>query len=273
MMKTVKKVWLFCAVCALAATGTSCQKEKLAEEVKGNYCGYTLAQNNYFSDYFTAGESLSVTKTGDDEVKVSFVSPTWGSFVLEGVTVKQSGKNHSLSGNGKVTLRDKEYACSLTANVGSFSNANFTFEVPGLMAGGTRVVFHTGTASTGYYVAGTYKGSLSMTVSGNDYGSTDTSITLKGESGNKVSIALPAVGSGKMSIPSVTLTDIPLTTSDYQSFSIPSTEVAFTDSESGTRYAGTLEGRVSGEELHLSYSLKPGAMPMSIDFTFGPVSR
>lgn len=127
--------------------------------------------------------------------------------------------------------------------------------------------------STGYYVSGTYEGKLSMTVSGTDQGSLDTAVTLIGEDGNKVSIALPAMGSGKMSIPAVTLTGIPLTTSDYRQFTIPSTEVAFTGGESGTKYTGKLEGNVTGAKLYLKYSLKPGAMPMNIDFEFVPVTE
>lgn len=57
--------------------------------------------------------------------------------------------------------------------------------------------------STGYYVSGTYEGKLSMTVSGTDQGSLDTAVTLIGEDGNKVSIALPAMGCFRMRMTSM----------------------------------------------------------------------
>ena len=137
--------------------------------------------------------------------------------------------------------------------------------------GGTSVVFKTGKASTGYYVADKYKGHLTMSVSGQEQGNCDTSIVLSAQENNQVSITLPEIGSGNMSIPETTIENIVVSTTDYKVFTINEQEISFTNPTSGTKYTGTLSGSISESGLQLNYSLKPGAMPMSIVFTFTPL--
>ena len=288
-MKTVKnlsKSIMVMAIVAFAISLTSCKKDQtkqdqkqeedviLSEKVAGTYNGYTLASCNYFKDNFTADETLSITKVDNEKVNITFASGTWGDFSISNATVTQSGNTYSISGEGKTSMghggQTNEYACSIAATINTTDNATITFNIPAVM-GGTSVVFKTGKASTGYYVADKYKGHLTMSVSGQEQGNCDTSIVLSAQENNQVSITLPEIGSGNMSIPETTIENIVVSTTDYKVFTINEQEISFTNPTSGTKYTGTLSGSISESGLQLNYSLKPGAMPMSIVFTFTPL--
>lgn len=285
-MKTVTKFSksiMVMAIVAFAISLTSCKKDKtkedqkqedviLSEKVAGNYDGYTLASCNYFKDNFTADEKLSITKVDNEKVNITFSSGTWGDFSISNATVTQSGNTYSISGEGKTSMghggQTNEYACNVTATVNATDNATITFNIPAVM-GGTSVVFKTGKASTGYYIAGKYRGNLAMSVSGQEMGNVDTIMTFAAQENNLAKLTIPAIGSGNMNIPETTIENISVSTTDYKSFTIDEQALSFT--VNSTKYTGTLKGTVSENgDLNLEYALKPSAMPMNINFVFKP---
>ena len=113
-------------------------------------------------------------------------------------------------------------------------------------------------------VAKTYVGTLSYGVS--EMTDVEASVELKAHGDDKIDIVLPKIGEGMMSIPEITLNGIAVSTTDNKVFAIAETEINQTVGT--TNYVGTLGGNVDNGKLTLNYALKPGAMPMSITFTF-----
>ena len=253
-------------------TFTSCNKEKAADKVDGAYKGYTLASSNYFSDMFDADQSMTLTKMAENTVDVSFSSSTWGTFAVSEAVVEGKEAPLTLSGNGTVKMASmqgevKEYACSLTATVyGADSDKNmFDFTVPDVM-GGTKVVFYTNTPDPAYYVAGNYNGTVIYSVGSTEYDPVAATVKLTKSGSGKVNIVLPEVGSGQMSIPALEISDIEVTTTDKEVFTLVEKEVSLT--VGSVTYTGKVSGTYTNDSLTLNYSLKPGAMPMYINFVF-----
>ncbi len=121
-------------------------------------------------------------------------------------------------------------------------------------------------ASTDSYVASTYKGSVVMSVGGTNYDPFDAEIKLEGNGKNAVKLTLPEVSSGMSTIPALTVGNISVTTSDYKRFIL--SETSFDQTVNDTKYSGKVSGTVNDGKLTLNYSVKPGAMPMSINFVF-----
>lgn len=277
MKKTT--TFLIMAFAVMMLGFASCNKDKnkdnasvvtdLTEQVVGTYEGYTLAGSNFFSDMFTPDETFVIGKNSQNTVNVTFESKAWGSFTIEGATVTGSSAPYSISGSGVCKMgmggQYKDYDCTFSAKIYGTDNDEISFEVPSVM-GGTTVTFHKGSAPLGYYVKGSYSGEVSYSVAGANYDPFAASVTLKKGTGNSVTIVLPPVGEGMMSIPEMTVDNVEMTTTDYVVFNIAETEVEQT--LNGVNFVGTLKGNVNGKTLTLNYSLKPGAMPMSIDFTF-----
>ena len=113
-------------------------------------------------------------------------------------------------------------------------------------------------------VAKTYVGTLSYGVT--EMTDVEASVELKAQGDDKIDIVLPQIGEGMMSIPEITLSGIAVSTTDQKLFTIAETEINQTVGT--TNYVGTLGGNVDNGKLTLNYALKPGAMPMSITFTF-----
>ncbi len=113
-------------------------------------------------------------------------------------------------------------------------------------------------------VAKIYVGTMTYGVS--EMSEVEASVELKAQGDDKISIVLPAIGEGMMSLPEITLNDIAVSTTDNKVFTIAETEINQTVGT--TNYTGTLGGNVDNGKLTLNYALKPGAMPMSITFTF-----
>lgn len=268
-MKSIKT----CLVMALAIVMfgfASCTKETLkpAEKVAGTYEGYTLASSNYFSDMFTADEKGTFTKVNDNTVKIEFTSNTWGSFTFDAALVEGTAAPYKVTGSGKCQMvgmggQAREYDCTVEANISGNGKDVITFNVPAVM-GGTTVVFTQGTAPVSLYVAGKYTGIMSYGVS--EMSEVEASIELKAHGDDKIDIVLPQIGEGMMSIPEITLSGIAVSTTDNKVFAIAETEINQTVGT--TNYVGTLGGNVDNGKLTLNYALKPGAMPMSITFTF-----
>lgn len=275
LMKSIKTIVM--AALAIVMFGfASCNKEnKPAKKVVGTYKGYTLASSNYFSDMFTADEKGTFTLVNDNTVKIEFTSNTWGSFTFDEALVEGTAAPYKVTGNGKCQMvgmggQTREYDCTVEANISGNGKDVITFNVPAVM-GGTTVVFTQGTAPVNLYVAGKYTGIMSYGVS--EMSEVEASVELKAQGDDKISIVLPAIGEGMMSLPEITLKDIAVdridhaeVPTDQRLFIIAETEINQTVGT--TNYTGTLGGNVDNGKLTLNYSLKPGAMPMSITFKF-----
>lgn len=120
--------------------------------------------------------------------------------------------------------------------------------------------------STDSYIAKTYQGSVVMTVGSSSYDPFDAEIKLTGNGNNAVSLTLPEVSGGMSALPALTVTGINVNTSDYKKFTL--SETSFEQTKDDVHYTGTVKGTVSDGKLTLNYSVKPGAMPMNINFVF-----
>jgi hypothetical protein len=262
----------------------SCDKEKEettpstsvdVTKVVGTYEGYSLASSAYFQNNFTADESVTIAKSGDKTVDITFASGTWGTTTITGATVSANGSRYTVSGTGTCLMagmggQERSYDCTLTADIASTADATVTVSLPAVM-GGTNVVFKTGKASTGYYVADKYRGDIDVSVNGSSQLTiNDTVMTLNAKEGDKVDIVTPemglSMGAQQMSLPSTTFEDIAVTTADYQTFTIAQQPVSIT--VGSTNWTGTVEGTVANGVLSLTFVVTPGAMPMPITITF-----
>lgn len=279
-----KKFFLCALVALVPIVMISCDKTKDdnnsstavdVSKIEGTYEGYTLAASAYFQNNFTADEQVTVAKVSDNTVDVVLASGTWGTSTIGGATVIANGNRYTVSGNGSCTMAgmggaERTYDCSLSADIANTASATITISIPAVM-GGTNVVFKTGRASTGYYVAGKYRGDIAVAVSGTTYATiADTVIALKAEEGDKAGIIIPEacleMGARTLTLPSKTFEGISVTTSDYSTFTIPEQQLSF--SFEGTSYSGTISGGVANGVLSLTYKITPGSMPMPITFTF-----
>lgn len=281
---------LFGAIVAMLPMAiASCDKEKEettpstsvdVTKVVGTYEGYTLASSAYFQNNFTADESVTIAKSGDKTVDITFASGTWGTTTVTNATVSASGSRYSVSGTGTCLMagmggQERSYDCTLTADIASTADATVTVSLPAVM-GGTNVVFKTGKASTGYYVADKYRGDIDVSVNGSSQLTiTDTVMTLNAKEGDKVDIVTPemglSMGAQQMSLPSTTFEDIAVSTADFQTFTIAQQPVSIT--VGSTNWAGTVEGTVADGVLSLTFVVTPGAMPMPITITFSTSTK
>jgi hypothetical protein len=288
MMK-VRNLLFGAIVAMLPMAIASCDKEKEettpstsvdVTKVVGTYEGYTLASSAYFQNNFTADESVTIAKSGDKTVDITFASGTWGTTTVTNATVSASGSRYTVSGTGTCLMagmggQERSYDCTLTADIASTADATVTVSLPAVM-GGTNVVFKTGKASTGYYVADKYRGDIDVSVNGSSQLTiNDTIMTLNAKEGDKVDIVTPemglSMGAQQMSLPSTTFEDIAVTTADYQTFTIAQQPVSIT--VGSTNWTGTVEGTVANGVLSLTFVVTPGAMPMPITITFATPTR
>ena len=283
MMK-VRNLLFGAIVAMLPMAIASCDKEKEettpsasvdVTKVVGTYEGYTLASSAYFQNNFTADESVTIAKSGDKTVDITFASGTWGTITVTGATVAANGSRYSVSGTGTCLMagmggQERSYDCTLTADIASTTDATVTVSLPAVM-GGTNVVFKTGKASTGYYVADKYRGDIDVSVNGSSQLTiADTVMTLNAKEGDKVDIVTPemglSMGAQQMSLPSTTFENIAVSTADFQTFTIAQQPVSIT--VGSTNWTGTVEGTVADGVLSLTFVVTPGAMPMPITITF-----
>lgn len=288
MMK-VRNLLFGAIVAMLPMAIASCDKEKEettpsasvdVTKVVGTYEGYSLASSAYFQNNFTADESVTIAKSGDKTVDITFASATWGTTTVTNATVSASGSRYTVSGSGSCLMagmggQERSYDCTLTADIASTTDATVTVSLPAVM-GGTNVVFKTGKASTGYYVADKYRGDIDVSVNGSSQLTiNDTIMTLNAKEGDKVDIVTPemglSMGAQQMSLPSTTFEDIAVTTADYQTFTIAQQPVSIT--VGSTNWTGTVEGTVANGVLSLTFVVTPGAMPMPITITFATPTR
>ena len=119
---------------------------------------------------------------------------------------------------------------------------------------------------TDSYVAKTYQGTVVMSVGSSTYDPTNAEVILKGNGNNSVNITLPAVSGGMSQLPALTVKNVGVSTSDYKHFTLAETPIEQTVND--VHYSGKVSGSVADGNLTLNYSVKPGEMPMSINFVF-----
>ncbi len=270
-MKTTKMI--LCALVALSTVLVGCKKEEVltAKDIAGTYKGYTLTASQYFQDYFTADEQVVIEAVSEEVAKLTLTSETWGTTIVNNMNISFSGKTYSFSGSGSVEMAGmggeaKKYDCTVSGTVDANKTANVTVNIPAVM-GGSTIVFTTGTAPADYYIADRYQGSLVMSVMGKPYGEpADVTITLEASGKNSVTVKLPAMGEGRMALPALDIADVAVNASDYNTFTLA--ETSFEQTVDSLHCTGTVKGSVADGKLTLNYSVKPGSMPMNIDFVF-----
>lgn len=116
--------------------------------VPGTYKGYTEAKSTYFDGMMADNQQIEITKNEDNTYKVSYVSDTWGEFLIEHAEATFENGGFNIKGDGVTKMgmggNVKEYTCSITGTIDvSKENPTFTFSVPTVM-GGLSIVFKTG---------------------------------------------------------------------------------------------------------------------------------
>lgn len=116
-------------------------------------------------------------------------------------------------------------------------------------------------------VAGTYNGTVTLSVMGSDQGSYDTELVIVKESDTTVKLTLVGGdGEGSMVLGDIPVSGVNVTTTDNKIYSL--TETAIDTLVGDTRYTGTVSGSIEGNVADVIFSVKPGAMPMSINVAF-----
>ncbi|KWW29710.1 MAG: hypothetical protein AUK63_1310 [bacterium P3] len=121
--------------------------------------------------------------------------------------------------------------------------------------------------NTALAVAGTYDGTLAMSVQGQEMGSNDVQIVITAESANTVTVTLPEISFGHSPIPALAVSGVSISTSDAGSYRLA--KDGFDLTVNNVNYVGgELTGTTDGGTLSMTYSVTPGAMPMSIECSF-----
>ena len=140
-------------------------KMPAAYEVAGSYEGYPTASCSFFSNSVEENQTVKLSYKADNEVSLSYTSPTWGEVTVETVKVKSENRGYSLEGTGicKMTNphsgQQQEHPCTFTGNIAE--KATMTFVVEDVM-GGLTIAFHEGEMPVAFKVAGAYKGSVNV---------------------------------------------------------------------------------------------------------------
>lgn len=160
----MKFKYLFLAAAALCAV--ACNDDENAEkvwtgaDVAGSYEGYALTSCAYFSNTCSADQTVVVTANADGSAAIAFDSDM-GDFSIPSARISASGDVCVLSGEGTAQMgmsgNASSYACTLTAEIVSRTNATMRFSVPAVM-GGLTLEFATGDAPSDLLLAGTYNG-------------------------------------------------------------------------------------------------------------------
>ena len=281
-------------VALLGMSAVSCDKENEeepaapvvaetpADAVKGSYNGY-IYMSVAGSTEDPVGGTIVVAKESGNSVKVSVPSVGEGmmalsAFEIEGVGVSQSGDVYTLTkeefavsvprASGEGTI---EYTGSLS---GTVAGGKLTLEysvTPGAMPMAITFTFTEEEPGAAASVAGDYEGNMVMSVAGTGYDPVSATVTLVRESAGSVAVTLPAVGEGRMAINGFSIEGVSVV-EDGTVYRLVKEEytasVARASGEGSIEYTGSLSGTVVDGKLTLEYSVTPGAMPMSINFSF-----
>ncbi len=125
-------------------------------------------------------------------------------------------------------------------------------------------------------ILGTYSGSLGYSVMnfepGNIEGTYELKIVKDAEDADEVTVVLPECSftppipqSSSFTIPSLTVNDVDVTV-DGNVYSIYRDDLSI--EFEGTAYTGKVSGKITGSDAKIEFTLRPGRMPMDINFTF-----
>ncbi len=125
-------------------------------------------------------------------------------------------------------------------------------------------------------ITGTYSGSLGYSVMGFEPGDIEGSYELKilkdAKDDDDVIVVIPQCSftppipnSSAFTIPELTIEDVDVV-KNGNVYTI--SEDDFSIDINGTAYTGKLSGTVSGKDAKVEYTVRPGRMPMDINFTF-----
>ena len=114
-------------------------------------------------------------------------------------------------------------------------------------------------------VAGSYDGTLVMSVSGTNYGTFDMVVDVKSTSDDQVSMTIPAFGEGHMAMPELTVTNVDVD-KDGSTYTLKKDQFTITVNE--VPYKGSINGTVKDGKLTFTSPVTPGAMPMAVDLNF-----
>lgn len=136
----------------------------LADEVKGDYEGYTLSSSNFFSNMVTADQKVKIAATSTlDQANITYTSETLGTTTISGATISGTNGVYTLTGEGKAEMghggSTSTYDCTLS---GTITNgvADLTFIYPAVM-GGFTIEFLQGDVPASVVLPGTYNGYVS----------------------------------------------------------------------------------------------------------------
>ena len=134
----------------------------LAENVQGNYKGYTLADFKYTEiPMTTPDESVILTANADGTSSVSYASNKWGTFTISDAVVAVNGDIYSIQGKAKTVMgmseeSKKEYDCEVKGTISKDKKTvSFLFKVPSVM-GGVTITFNLGEVPMADVIAGEY---------------------------------------------------------------------------------------------------------------------
>ncbi len=125
-------------------------------------------------------------------------------------------------------------------------------------------------------ILGTYTGSLDYSVMnfepGNIEGTYDVKIIRDADDADEVTVVLPECSftppipqSSSYTIPSLAIDDVDVTV-DGNIYYISEDDLSV--EFGGTAYTGKLSGTIAGKDAKIKFTLRPGRMPMDINFTF-----
>ncbi len=125
-------------------------------------------------------------------------------------------------------------------------------------------------------ILGTYSGSLDYSVMGfepgNIEGTYEVKIIKDADDADEVTVVLPECSftppipnSSSFTIPALTVDDVDVVVNDNV-YKI--TEDDLKVNLNGISYTGKISGKISGKDAKITFTLRPGSMPMDINFTF-----
>ena len=251
----------------------------LAKEIAGIYNGYSVGECNMFSDYLLGNQSTAtITANEDGTINLVYKSGS-GDFTLN--NLKLSSK--SFSGSGEVAMSmgggtGSSYDYTLEGSVNESKvltlKANVDIPVP---MGKMEIVFVQGETPITYNIAATYQynSSLSISVMGSSYGSTDEcKAVIKRASDTTVDITLNGFanltgGGSGMNLGDFTISGVNVTAEANGTYSLSLGEYESTDSTERAITGESLSGTIAADgTATINTDFRPGSMPMAISAFF-----
>lgn len=116
-------------------------------------------------------------------------------------------------------------------------------------------------------IAGVYQGELTLSVGKTTMDPVKNSkVTINAQTNGNAELTLAGFGEAPMAFEDIVIKDVPVTKGSNDTYSL----AGKVDATSGTiNVTGTVEGTVvKGGKANLTFTLKPGAMPMSVTAVF-----